>query len=202
LAHDRLHPSEDVGGKREFGFGESIHFSTLIGAGDRVGPVKFPLGATGTLAGMTPHIEAGMRLIAKPRKTTLWCWITAAAALAGSVLVASAMGTMTEGGGVFHGADQFAMVGLGVVAAAAILMFSRPRVWAGPEGVKIRNVVGAYELPWQVVRSVSFPQGASWAQLELADDDVVSVMAIQAVDKEHAVAAVRQLRALLSESAG
>ena len=46
----------------------------------------------------------------------------------------------------------------------------------------------------EVVTAVAFPPGASWAQLELADDDMVSVMAIQAVDKDRAVAAVRRLR--------
>lgn len=144
----------------------------------------------------------GTELIARPKKTTTGCWIAAVAVVAGSVLVALAMGTMTEGGGVFHGADQYTMVGLGVLGALGILMFARPRVWATAEGIRVRNIVGSYDLPWQVVKSVSFSHGASWATLELEDDDVVSVMAIQAVDKNDALVAVRRLRDLLAEAAG
>lgn len=149
---------------------------------------------------MNSSVDDGATLLARPRRVTRICWIAAVLVVAGSVLVASAMGTLTEGGGVFHGADQFAMVGLGVLAGAGIVAFTRPRLWVTNTGVRIRNVVGGYHLPWQVITAVSFPQGASWAQLELADDDVVSVMAIQAVDKQHAVEAVRRLRKLLAES--
>ncbi|MBX6721880.1 MAG: PH domain-containing protein, partial [Dactylosporangium sp.] len=59
------------------------------------------------------------------------------------------------------------------------------------------NVIGGYELPWEVVRAVRFERGAPWVSLELVDDDLVAVMAIQRADKEHAVAAARALRAML-----
>ena len=50
-----------------------------------------------------------------------------------------------------------------------------------------------------MVRAVRFGRGAPWATLELQDDDVVSVMAVQAADKEYAVEAIRVLRALHAE---
>jgi hypothetical protein len=99
---------------------------------------------------------------------------------------------------VFQRGDQVAMIGLGVLAAAGILMFTRPRVEADGAGVRVRNIVGSYELPWDLVREVRFSRGAPWASLELTDDDVVAVMAVQAADKERAVEAVRSLRALLA----
>ena len=43
---------------------------------------------------------------------------------------------------------------------------------------------------------ISFPDGASWARLELPDDEYLAVMAIQAVDGVRAVEAVRALRKL------
>lgn len=126
------------------------------------------------------------------------CWIAAIAVVIIFSAVATALRGDTEGGGVFGVADQIAMVGLGLLGAAGILSLTRPRVEADAERIKIRNVVGSYELPWQVVRAVRFDRGAPWASLELADDDVVAVMAVQAADKEYAVAAVRELRALLA----
>jgi hypothetical protein len=105
----------------------------------------------------------------------------------------------TDGGdGVFQASDQFAMIGLGLLGALGILMFTRPRVHADARGIKVRNVLGGYELPWEVVRSIQFGRGAPWASLELQDDDVVAVMAVQAADKAYAVQAVRAMRALLA----
>ena len=135
---------------------------------------------------------------ARPRKAAVVCWIAAIAVVLVFSAVATGLRGDTEGGGVFGAADQVAMVGLGLLGALGILAFTRPRVEADEQGIKIRNVVGAYQLPWSVVRAVRFDRGAPWASLELADDDVVAVMAIQAADKEYAVETVRQVRALLA----
>lgn len=105
-----------------------------------------------------------------------------------------------ENSGQFERGDQFAMIGLGVLIGLGFLALTRPRVRADSHGVKIRNVIGGYDLPWEVVRSVRFSRGSAWASLELEDDDVVGVLAIQANDKEYAVGAVRTLRALLEEN--
>ncbi len=127
------------------------------------------------------------------------CWIAAIAVLVIFSAVATGL-RGSQGRVVFGVADQIAMVGLGLLGAAGILAFTRPRVVADGNGIRIRNVVGSYDIPWQVVRSVQFGRGAPWASLELADDDVVAVMAIQAADKEYAVATVRQVRELLANS--
>ena len=98
--------------------------------------------------------------------------------------------------GVFHGGDQVAMVVLGLLIAGAILLFTRPRVVADTRHIEVRNVIGSHDVPWAVVRRIVFERGNPWVSLELADDDMLAVMAVQAADKEHAVAAVRALRAL------
>lgn len=107
-------------------------------------------------------------------------------------------GSTGDGNAVFRAGDQLAMIGLGVLGALGILLFTRPRVEADARGVRVRNVIGGYDLPWEVVRAVRFERGSAWAHLELHDDDVVPVMALQVADKEHAVAGVRALRARLA----
>ena len=99
---------------------------------------------------------------------------------------------------VFQPGDQIAMIVLGLLAGAAILLFTRPKVVADERHIKIQNVLGGYDLPWSVVRRIRFDKGNPWVSLELEDDDVVAVMAVQAADKEHAVASVRALRALMA----
>ncbi|MFC6088587.1 PH domain-containing protein [Saccharothrix lopnurensis] len=102
----------------------------------------------------------------------------------------------TPTGVIFRTSDQVAMVCLGVLLACGVLLLTRPRVRADAEGVEVRNVITAHRFAWHDVLHVSFPDGASWARLELPDDEYVSVMAIQAVDRDHAVTAVRTLRDL------
>ncbi|MQA24401.1 MAG: PH domain-containing protein [Micromonosporaceae bacterium] len=139
---------------------------------------------------------------ARPRRAAAVCWIAAIAVVVVFSVVATGLRGGTEGGGVFGAADQVAMVGLGLLGALGILSFTRPRAEADKNGIRVRNVVGSYDLPWDVVRAVRFGRGAPWASLELVDDDVVAVMAIQAADKEHAVEAVRQVRRLLADHQG
>jgi Bacterial PH domain len=43
---------------------------------------------------------------------------------------------------------------------------------------------------------VAFPDGASWARLDLPDDEYLPVLAIQAVDGQYAVDGISRIRAL------
>jgi Bacterial PH domain len=99
-------------------------------------------------------------------------------------------------GAYFQVSDQVAMIGIGVVLAAAVLLLARSRVRADAEGVEVRNLIGARRFEWDQVEHVSFPDGASWARLELPDDEYVTIMAIPAIDGERSVAAIRELRRL------
>jgi hypothetical protein len=94
------------------------------------------------------------------------------------------------------------MVGLGILMALGVLLFARPRVSADRTGIKVRNVLASYELPWEVVRGVRFNDSSPWASLDLADDDTIAMMAIQRSDHAQSLAAVRGLRALLAEHRG
>jgi hypothetical protein len=128
-------------------------------------------------------------------------WVAGIAAFAVVVLFTAVSfglrgSTGFENSGQFQRGDQSAMIGLGVLIGLGILAFTRPRVRADAAGVRIRNVIGGYDLPWSVVRAVRFDRKAAWATLELLDDETVSIHALQATDKEYAVDGVRALRAL------
>ncbi|MGY1897732.1 PH domain-containing protein [Nocardia gipuzkoensis] len=131
----------------------------------------------------------------RPRRAVRTAWIVA-------VLVAA---TFTAGGiwlrsgstGVnFRVADQIAMIGIGVLGAAAVLLLTRPRVRVGARGVSVRNILGDNDFPWAYIRGASFPDRKSWARLELVDDDYVPMLAIRSNDKEHAAQAMARLREL------
>jgi hypothetical protein len=100
-------------------------------------------------------------------------------------------------GVIFQTADQIAFALLGVVMAGLVLLFARPRLRIGSQGVAVRNLLGYKLIPWSDVVGVSFPRGARWARVDLPDDEYVPVMAIQAVDKIRAVDAMDQVRDLL-----
>lgn len=138
----------------------------------------------------------------RPRKVRWICMIAAIAIFVVFASTATALTGKTAGGGVFHRSDQVAMVILGALLGLGIMTIARPRVRADANGVRIRNIVGGYQLPWDVVRAVKFNRSSPWASLELADDDEVAVMAIQASDKEYALDAVRALRRLLAVHGG
>jgi hypothetical protein len=131
----------------------------------------------------------------RPKRIRLVAVLSAVFLVAVFTVVGLLLGD-TPTGVIFRTSDQVAMVCLGVLLAGGILLLARPRVRADAEGVEVRNVVTVHRFAWTDVLHVSFPDGASWARLELPDDEYVSIMAVQAVDRDHAVAAVRALREL------
>ncbi len=126
----------------------------------------------------------------------LLCASAGAVVLAVAVFVAATLKETTNTVVVYRTSDQVAVVGLGLVLAAGILFLGRSRVDADAEGVHVRNLVVHHQLPWQAVRAVRFERESAWASLLLENGDEVSLLAVQAVDKEHAVRAVEGLRAL------
>ncbi|TQR82524.1 PH domain-containing protein [Mycobacterium hodleri] len=101
-------------------------------------------------------------------------------------------------GVIFRTADQVAIGVLGVIIGCLVLMFARPRLRVGPDGLSVRNLLGYRLIPWSEVVDVSFPKGARWARVDLPDDEYVPLMAIQSVDKERAVDAMDAVRALVA----
>jgi hypothetical protein len=116
-------------------------------------------------------------------------------------VIAALLGHTSSEGVVFGPGDQVAMVLLGVLVAAGVLLIARPGVVADVHGLRVRNIFTTKDVPWEIVRLVSFPDGSPWAMLELADDDRLAVLAVQASDGPRAVAAVRGLRTLQARHA-
>ncbi|MGH3687759.1 MAG: PH domain-containing protein [Pseudonocardiaceae bacterium] len=138
---------------------------------------------------------------ARPRKSRRVA-MAAAALLVVVFAVVAVLLRRTSTGVYFRVSDQVAMMLLGLLLAGAALLFARPRVRAGADGVEVRNVIGTRTLPWELVLRVSFPDGAPWARLELPDDEYLAVMAIQSADGRHAVQAIRGLREVHAQYTG
>ncbi|MEU5845425.1 PH domain-containing protein [Saccharopolyspora shandongensis] len=105
----------------------------------------------------------------------------------------------TPTGVIFSVSDQLAMVALGLLLGSGVMLLTRPRLRADADGVEVRNIIGTQRFSWPLVQAVSFPDGASWARLELPEDEYVPIMAIQAADGERAIKAMRELRELRRE---
>jgi hypothetical protein len=143
----------------------------------------------------------GPVLVLRPRRVLIAAWVGAVATVVAFGVVAALLRN-SDTGVYFRLADQVAMVLLGVLIAAGVLLLARPRVRADSRGVEVRNVGVPRYLPWELVRAVAFPDGASWARLDLPDDEYLAVLAVQAVDGQRAVAGIRALRALHAASRG
>ena len=144
----------------------------------------------GSAAGTTAEV-----LVLRPRKIAIAAWIGAAAVLVLFVVVAVLLRT-SDTGVYFRPTDQVGMIVIGVLVAGGVLLLARPRVRADAAGIEVRNFMETRRLPWDVVEKVAFPDGASWARLELIGDDYLPVLAIQALDGQRAVDGIRRVRAL------
>jgi hypothetical protein len=140
-------------------------------------------------------MSAEWELQVRPHLTPYFAYGAAIVILAAHVAVGFLL-KMGSTGVVFQTADQIAMAGLGVVIACVMLLFARPRLRVGEAGLAVRNLLGEKVIAWPDVVDVSFPIGARWARVDLPDDEYIPLMAIQAVDKERAVAAMDAVREL------
>jgi hypothetical protein len=133
----------------------------------------------------------------RPHLTPYFAYGAAILILGASVTVGVLL-KVSSTGVYFQTADQIAMACLGVVIAGAVLLFARPRLRAGKAGLAVRNMLGEKLIAWPDVVGVSFPVGSRWARVDLADDEYIPLMAIQAVDKDRAVAAMDAVREVAS----
>ena len=134
-------------------------------------------------------------VVVRPRKVLIAAWVGAVVIVGLFVVIAAVLRT-AQTGVFFRLADQVALVLLGLFIAGGLLLVARPRVRADGEGIEVRNILVTRRLPWSLVERVAFPDGASWARLDLPDDEYLPVLAIQAVDGQRAVDAITRVRAL------
>jgi hypothetical protein len=134
-------------------------------------------------------------IVLRPRLLLICAWVGAVAILVIFAIVAYLM-PAEDTGVIFRPADQVSMMVLGVLIAGGLLLMARPRVRADSRGIEVRNIAAARWFPWDEVEGVAFPDGTSWARLDLPDDEYHPVLAVQAVDRGLAVDGIRRLRAL------
>jgi Bacterial PH domain len=152
-------------------------------------------------AGREPKPDAGREpgadvVRARPVRLRRVAFGTAAVVVVLFVGIAALLGRTSSEGVEFGRGDQVAMVLLGVLVAVGVLVLARPTVVADLDGVRVQNIFTTKDVPWEVVRAVSFPDGTPWAMLDLADDDQIALLAVQAADGQRAVSTVRALRTL------
>lgn len=131
----------------------------------------------------------------RPRRVR-WIAVSCAVLLLTVFTVMAVFLRQSDTGVHFRVSDQVALGVVGLLAALGTLMLLRPRVRADSGGVAVRNVFFSQRFAWREILAVSFPDGASFARLELPQDEYYTVLAVQAMDREHAVQAVRTLRGL------
>ncbi|MBO0676479.1 PH domain-containing protein [Mycolicibacterium sp. S2-37] len=142
---------------------------------------------------MTDDRDPDWEVAIRPRLTPYFAYAAAAIIVAAHVAVGLLL-KVGSSGVIFRTADQVAIALLGCIIGGVVLLFARPRLRAGAAGVAVRNLWAYRVIPWSDVVGVSFPRGARWARLDLPDDEYIPLMAIQSVDREHAVEGMERLR--------
>ena len=130
----------------------------------------------------------------RPRRLTRVCWAATALVLLAFTVLAL---VLPRGGQDVSVGDQVSFFLVGVLLAVGLVAFTRFRVRADDSGIWVRNVVGERFFPWQVCVAVHLPEGASWAQLELHDDETVALLALQSNDGDVTIDNVLALRQLM-----
>lgn len=156
-------------------------------------------GAAAAGEGATAATAAPPAVVVRPRRLLVVSWVGAIVLVVLFAVVAALL-PQTPTGVHFRLADQIAVLMIGLIMAGLMLLVARPRVRADAAGIEVRNILVTRRMAWSEVRRVAFPDGASWARLDLPDDEYLAVLAVQAVDGQRAVEAMRALRALHAAS--
>ncbi len=133
--------------------------------------------------------------VVRPRRTSIYA-IAVAVLLVVVFTVLGSLLRVADTGVHFRVWDQVSIALIGVLMGCAALLFTRPRLRVGPAGVTVRNLFSDKFIQWDLVRRIAFPEGASWARIDLPDDEYVPVLAVQINDRGRAVEAVKRFREL------
>lgn len=132
----------------------------------------------------------------RPRKIRVYAWVVAVILVIGHAAVGLMLKVGGDTGLRFTLGDQIGMAVIGLILAGGALLFTRPRLRIGPDGVAVRNLLNENVYDWDLVEQFTFPHGAAFAHMELPRDEFVAIWAIQARDGEHAAEAMAEVRRL------
>lgn len=144
--------------------------------------------------------QLGEVVVLRPRRLR-WISLAAAAVILGiNAFAGVTLSGTTSNGGTLFPADRWAVAGIGLFFAALALVPWRLRVEADSDRVRVRNLLGDHTVAWTLVDRVRFDRTALWASLELANGEPLPLFAVQVIDGDEAVTAVRRLRQLHAAS--
>jgi hypothetical protein len=104
-------------------------------------------------------------------------------------------------GASFGDKDQIGTVVVGVILGGLFVMLTRPALVADAEAVRLRSFLGGWRVvPWDVVVRVEFPSSVRFARLVLPGEETLAIYAVQRLDREYAVEAMRGLRRLYAQT--
>jgi hypothetical protein len=133
---------------------------------------------------------------ARPQLMTRIGWSCAAFVFAAFVVNALVM-KHANAGASFGDKDQVATAVIGFILGGLFVMLTRPALVADTEAVRLRSFLGGYRVvPWELVVRVEFPGNVRFARLVLPGEETLAIYAIQRLDREYAVEAMRGLRRL------
>jgi len=133
---------------------------------------------------------------ARPQVMTRIGWGCAAFVFATFVVISLVM-KHANAGASFGDKDQVATAVIGFILAGLFVMLTRPALVADPESVRLRSFLGGYRVvPWELIVRVEFPSSVRFARLVLPAEETLAIYAIQRLDREYAVEAMRGLRRL------
>lgn len=148
-------------------------------------------------------VPAGAAVSARPVRTSRWVLSASTAIVLVALVFAIMLPRSATMGADVTALDRLSMFGLGVAVALVVACPAWPRMRADARAVWTRGFIGGYrEVPWSLVHGVEFPPTARWARLVLADDEAISVYAVQRADGAASVEVMNRLRALHREAWG
>lgn len=146
-------------------------------------------------------MTAPVELQVRPRRIVKYATVATVVVVAAMVTVGILLRNSDDGVS-FRVADQIGLIGIGLLMGGLIMVVAaRPRLTVDSDGLQVRNMVGQRDIPWQLIHRITFPEGAQWPVLILADDETYPIIAIQAMDRQRAVEAMQSLRALFDRFA-
>lgn len=145
-----------------------------------------------------PARSGGPIVTARPVVTSRWVLAVAAGIVLVFLVFAIMLPPSATMGARVTLLDRLSMFGLGAAMAALVACPAWPRLRADAEGVHARGFIGGYRtVPWDLIHAVEFPPGARWARLVLAEDEAITLYAVQRADGSASVEVMDGLRALL-----
>jgi hypothetical protein len=133
---------------------------------------------------------------ARPQLMTRIGYTCAAVVFLTFIVIALVM-KQANAGASFGDKDQVGTVVVGLILGGLFLMLTRPAVVADAEAVRLRSFLGGWRVvPWDVILRVEFPSSVRFARLVLPGEETLAIYAVQRLDREYAVEAMRGLRRL------